>query len=194
MLTNSFSQTLLKRCLCSGSSILVPWVSHFVSKWSRLVHNSSTPTIRNQARTGFMLSLHAILTSLYPHQVVLTLNELKPSIDQLSTASLTSCQRLSKKWVYPRRISIIWMRRDVRGVVEEGVFSGSIFILEISDPSIESEVQTLNLSQLLKQSVQMAHLSDLALCFQGHHFVQNGLKTILTLCVYTVTLIPLCLC
>ena len=86
------------------------------------------------------------------------------------------------------------MRRDVRGVVEEGAFSGSIFILEISNPSIESEVQTLNLSQLLKQSVQIAHLSDLALCFRGHHFVQNGLKTILTLCMYTVTLIPLCLC
>ena len=41
-------------------------------------------------------------------------------------------------------------QRDVRGVVKEGAFSGSIFILEINDPSIESKVQTLNLPQLLK--------------------------------------------
>jgi hypothetical protein len=125
MLTNNLSQILLKGFLYSGSSILALQVSHFVSEQSMCEHNSFTLTTRNQAQTRSTYSFGTILTLFYPHQVVLILNRLKPSISQLSTASLMSCQRSLKKKVSLWKTYTIWMRRDVREVVEKRVLRRS---------------------------------------------------------------------
>ena len=181
--SNCFSLLVWKGFLSNGLSILVQQAGLFVNGLSEYELSISILTTKNPAETGSTASFNVTPTLSYLPLVVWTQNEPKHLTVPLLTAILTSLPTLLNHLVFHWRIYITWMRRDVREVVEREVAAGNIFTREGSVQNTSTAVPTSNLSQLLKQSVQMEQHSSPDLCFQARHSVLNGLKSILILCM-----------
>ena len=127
-------------------------------------------------------SLTDIPKSSCHQQLDLTQNEPELSMNLLSTTSLMNSQNLLRSLMFPQRIYIIWMRKDVSEVVGRKAVSVNMSIQKSSRPNTNNAAQILSLLQSSRLSVLMETPSNPVLSSQVHCSVPNGLTVTQKLC------------
>ena len=180
--SSSFSHQHEKSLLYDGSITLAGVHVQFLNRALGLVLNTFTLRTRCQAITGYSCFLTKILTLLCLQQLDWTQNKPWPSMSQLSTASLMSSPNLLRSMIFLQKMSTIWMKKDVNGMVERKAASINMSIPENSWQGTNIAVLILNLLQSLRLSVLMEKPSNLVLSSLVHHSALNGLIMIQKSC------------